>query len=198
MYRFYDEGKYVEEFQREIAVVCPTCSKQASVMADGSQWTAKNTKVVCEFCGFNESGSHCVWYGPTIGTVRCRCYHCGSWITRKYTNQKYTREINVSCSKCQCTMIEKVIWHRLHMGAYDPYFGLNLWFVGNVRGKTFWAYNREHLSFIQNYVSAKLRIREPNRNSSLVSKLPAWLLSSKNRLAVVKEITKMQRKTIEL
>jgi hypothetical protein len=90
-------------------------------------------------------------------------------------------------------MIEAICWHRLpNSSAVDPYFGLELWFVGNVKGNEFWAYNREHLSFIGNYVRATIRQREPNRNSSLASRLPGWLLSGKNRLAVMKEVKRMQ------
>lgn len=75
----------------------------------------------------------------------------------------------------------------------DPYFGFQLWFIGEVKGNVFWAYNAAHLSFIRSYVQASLRIREPNKNSSLASRLPHFLLDRKNRNAVLKEIAALER-----
>ncbi|WP_336212225.1 hypothetical protein [Nonomuraea sp. LPB2021202275-12-8] len=48
-----------------------------------------------------------------------------------------------------------------------------------------WAYNAEHLDFLERYVRAFIREREPNRNGSLASRLPAWLKDAKNRDAVL-------------
>jgi len=75
----------------------------------------------------------------------------------------------------------------------DPYFGCALWFIGDIKGDVFWAYNREHLAFIRSYVAATLRIREPNQNRSLASRLPAFLLAKKNRTAVLKEIDRIAK-----
>jgi hypothetical protein len=75
----------------------------------------------------------------------------------------------------------------------DPYFGFPLWFVGAMKGQVFWAYNAAHLDFIKNYVEATIRIRQPNLNSSMASRLPAFLLDRKNRRAVLKEIAGLQR-----
>ncbi|MFI6507876.1 hypothetical protein ACIBCT_09745 [Streptosporangium sp. NPDC050855] len=44
-----------------------------------------------------------------------------------------------------------------------------------------WAYDAEHLDFLERYVRAFIREREPNRNGSLASRLPAWLKDAKNR-----------------
>jgi hypothetical protein len=52
-------------------------------------------------------------------------------------------------------------------------------------GEILWVFNEPHLSFIENYVGAKLRERLPNMNRSLASRLPKWMLSAKNRDAVM-------------
>ncbi|WP_049558181.1 hypothetical protein [Nonomuraea sp. SBT364] len=44
-----------------------------------------------------------------------------------------------------------------------------------------WAYDAEHLDFLERYVRASIREREPNRNGSLASRLPAWLKYAKSR-----------------
>lgn len=90
-------------------------------------------------------------------------------------------------------MLEPISWSRTWQSTpCDPYFGYPLWFVGTVKGNVFWAYNAAHLSFIRNYVQATLRSREPNRNSSLASRLPAFLLGHKNRAAVLKAISALE------
>ena len=194
MFRFSDNGRYNDEFQNNIAVICQKCSNQAVIIANGSRWTAKQSKVICSCCGFNETRNSALWYGPVIGRARRRCYQCGRWLEKTIKGPKHAYECKLQCPGCKCEMIEKITWHRtVNIEAHDPFFGLRLWFIGNVKGHEFWAYNREHLSFIYHLVIAKVRIREPNKNGSLVSRLPSWLLSGKNRLAVKKEINKMLR-----
>lgn len=56
-----------------------------------------------------------------------------------------------------------------------------LWFTASFKDHVLWAYNREHLEFLRDYVQGMLREREPNHNGSLVSRLPAWMKSAKNR-----------------
>lgn len=76
--------------------------------------------------------------------------------------------------------------------AVDPDFGLNLWLSVPFRGQLFWAYNSAHLCFIRDFVAADLRQRQPNRNSSLVSRLPGWVKSAKNRSAILSVIDALE------
>lgn len=192
MLRFGDEGRYNEEFQKNICVVCPKCSHQATVISDDPRRPAESAKVVCGSCGFNESYIDQSWYGPVFGMVRRNCYQCGRSLEKKIAGPKHSYEHKLTCTGCKCEMVEKIQWYKEpNVKARDPFFGIKLWFVSNIKGNEFWAYNREHLSFINDYVTAKIRKREPNRNSSLVSRLPDWLLSAKNRSAVANEIGKM-------
>ncbi|MBB3734015.1 hypothetical protein [Nonomuraea dietziae] len=61
------------------------------------------------------------------------------------------------------------------------YAGLELWLQTPCRNHVLWAYDAEHLDFLERYVRAFIREREPNRNGSLASRLPAWLKDAKNR-----------------
>lgn len=79
-------------------------------------------------------------------------------------------------------------------GAFDWYFQESLWLQTECCGETFWAYNKAHLKFIENYVAATLRPRTPNINSSLASRLPQWIKSAKNRDEILKAIGKLKEK----
>ena len=74
----------------------------------------------------------------------------------------------------------------------DPFFKLPLWFVGEIKRQQFWAYNAAHLEFLKNYLGATLRIREPHKNGSMASRLPAFLTDRKNRAAALRAITAME------
>ena len=64
--------------------------------------------------------------------------------------------------------------------------------VTEVRGHTLWAWNLEHLAFLERYIGAELRERSRGSNSSLQSRLPAWMTSAKNREAVRRGLAKLR------
>ena len=60
-----------------------------------------------------------------------------------------------------------------------------------------WAFNRRHLELLESYVEAKLRERHEDEdqgwaNTSLVSRLPAWMKSAKNREEVLKGLARLR------
>jgi hypothetical protein len=63
----------------------------------------------------------------------------------------------------------------------DPVFGLPLWLRTECRGHLLWAYNARHLAFLERWIGATLRRREPNRNGSLASRLPGWMTRGQSR-----------------
>lgn len=80
----------------------------------------------------------------------------------------------------------------------DDYFGLPLWLQAPCCGELLWAYNADHLSFIEGLVRAKLRERRPSasgawQNSALSSRLPAWLKSRKHRDEVLACVDRLRR-----
>ncbi|OXS59776.1 hypothetical protein B1A99_09535 [Cohnella sp. CIP 111063] len=74
------------------------------------------------------------------------------------------------------------------------FMGLNLWLRTNCCGKLLWAYNKEHLDFLDSYVNATLRQRQPNKNQSLASGLPDWIKSGKNREELSRGIAKLRNR----
>lgn len=59
-------------------------------------------------------------------------------------------------------------------------------------GETLWVVNLEHLNFLEEYTQAQLRERTPNINKSLISRLPQWMKSAKNRDAILTSIRKLK------
>jgi hypothetical protein len=79
----------------------------------------------------------------------------------------------------------------------DSYFGLPLWLQAPCCGHVLWAYNRHHLSLIEQYVQADLRelSGEPKLGwhaNSLTSRLPDWMIVAKHRQAVLNAIAKLK------
>jgi ribosomal protein S27AE len=111
-------------------------------------------------------------------------------------------KVRASCSECGYTTEKSsngrsFYWHGEN--PTDGYFGFNLWLRTDCIGNSLWAFNKEHLTFLESYVSAKLRERTKDeelgwRNSSLASRLPKWIKSSKNRDALLKAINKLKSK----
>lgn len=90
---------------------------------------------------------------------------------------------------------------RLSIGrdAVDWYIGLPLWLQTPCCGHVLWAYNAEHLAFLEAYIQATLRERGPldhpsaNRNRTLVSRLPLWMKRRQNREDVLKGLARLKR-----
>ncbi len=80
----------------------------------------------------------------------------------------------------------------------DPYFNYSLWLSAPCSNNILWAYNLEHLNFIEEFVRGKLRETPPDpiygySNQSLFSRLPKWIQSRKNRDKILKVIEKMKQ-----
>lgn len=81
--------------------------------------------------------------------------------------------------------------------AVDWYFELPLWLQTPCCGHTLWAYNADHLAYMEAYVRATLREEAPhaslNRNRTLASRLPDWIKHKENRAEVLKGLARLQR-----
>jgi hypothetical protein len=78
----------------------------------------------------------------------------------------------------------------LHQGQ-EPRTGLPLWLQTEFRGRLLWAVNEPHLDFMERYVAAGVR-EQVRVNSTLASRLPAWIKSAKHRPALLKAFAKMR------
>lgn len=78
----------------------------------------------------------------------------------------------------------------------DPFFKLPLWLTEPFNEHLFWAYNKEHLCFLEQHIQAKLRERNTDKisNRSIASRLPRWMTSKKNRASLLKIIEKLKQK----
>ena len=68
-----------------------------------------------------------------------------------------------------------------------------LWLEADFRGHSLWAYNAEHLAYLEGYVAAGLRETPSGVPSeTLESALPQWLVSAKNRDEVLRQFGRMR------
>jgi len=150
-----------------------------------------------------------------INDILVVCPKCEQKAIVKATNFSFGKtnenEVRFVCSDCGNSKIlsekphiivytsnQEIIMGRHYFvgGGIDPFFHLPLWLTENINGNLFWAYNLEHIEFLENHIQAKLRERNGNefQNKSIGSRLPKWMTSKKNREIVLKTIEKLKIK----
>ncbi|MES9684307.1 hypothetical protein CN514_20380 [Bacillus sp. AFS001701] len=128
------------------------------------------------------------WIGDFNNHILVECPQCKkgtkiTWVTDK-------TKLKLVCQKCGIVSGSNFF---SSIGEEE-----SLWLQTHCCGKTLWAYNEEHLDFLENYVSASLRERVPNINKSIASRLPNWIKSARNRDEVLKGINKLRKKLNEI
>ena len=108
-------------------------------------------------------------YVSYISSARLICIHCG-----------YSKEEKRSYSFAGVT------------GPCDWLLHRELYLQVPCCGKVLWAYNPEHLAFMEDYIRATIRESVPTNNKSLVSRLPTWMKSAKNREQVLQGLQKLR------
>lgn len=142
--------------------------------------------VVCPICSrramVSDRGAH-----PGYRIV-LTCRECGHSDTWKYASPGigYTNDLARYTPGQVCIG-----------AAADWYFHLPLWLQVPCCGEMLWAYNADHLQFLEDYVGATLRERRRDEefgwsNQSLASRLPTWMKSAKNRSTVLKCLAKLK------
>ena len=138
----------------------------------------KDVLVVCPNCeghALVNTGGYTV-FQPEAKNVRVVCGNCGfnKTIERLQTRSK----------------------HLIIGAPIDPFFHLPLWLQIEMGDNLLWAYNLEHLDFLEQHVGAKLRERNGFKYQvkSIGARLPKWMTSKKNREAVLKAIEKLKAK----
>jgi rRNA maturation protein Nop10 len=162
--RFINENKMLFRFTDLVLVKCPECSDVAKI-------------VIPERIDDSEE------YGDLWNSLKRRilCTNCGYMKETKakrgpFSDWKYEyQEANIS---------EEAI---------DWFFGLPLYLQAPFKGNTFWAFNYEHLNYLERYIRAELRDPAPYY-LSVESTLPKWIKLSKNREDLLKIISKMKSK----
>lgn len=181
----------------EYAVECPKCQHLAIVTA-AWQNPFGNSHLNCGHCGHSEKSVDLIRYKVS---VRRNCDNCGKLISKIIPHSKEP----IDAFALPCPHCGEVRSYKPRNDAYyQPYntpapgkasvFSLPLWLQGNIRGNLFWAYNRQHLHDIKEYVGAKLRERQTTTHTTMVEKLPQFIKEAKNREATLKLIEKLERK----
>ena len=106
-----------------------------------------------------------------------------------------TRPRRLMCVKCG----HAATWSPRHGSSWwgvavDPFFQQPLWLTATVRGHRLWAYNREHLDLLAQFVAAGLRKRGPYGGCwmSMIETLPVWMKSARNRNDVLAAVARLR------
>lgn len=78
--------------------------------------------------------------------------------------------------------------------AANHYFKAELWLKASFKKEVFWAFNAEHLEYLERYISATLREHKARTGFTLLEKLPKFYHEAKNREDLLKIITKLRNK----
>jgi len=203
-------------FSEKIWVKCPKCSEPALVKTELPKYTipfptGHKSVCICNNCGFQDSGNE-NWSGYYQGIVKQYCSSCGSKSKEKFNNRlnngigsavsllfiseptkKPYADINIQCLTCYKENKYKILWYRYRNDkASDPYFGFDLLLQTDIKDNVLWLYNTDHLDYLKEYVEAKLREDNGRHKYSMITNLPQWVKSSKNRDVIVKKLNKLK------
>jgi len=79
---------------------------------------------------------------------------------------------------------------------YEPFFGLELWFLSTFQGKPVWALNRKHLAYLIDFLSAGFREKSAGYlpMKTQAEHLPTFMKTAKNRERIIRLLKDMQNK----
>ena len=184
-------------YMKEFLVECPKCGKYAFVKVD-PPFSMDKGKLSCPHCSYSEKTSDRIRFKLT---VKRNCDNCGKFFEKSLQDYKEKIDsIQLACPGCgiqrsyKPNIEEYKLLYESRGDAVDPIFGLPLWLQASLKENLFWAYNKEHLNDIKNYVKAKLRERQTANYTTMVEKLPGFIKDSKNRNLLLKIIDRLERK----
>jgi hypothetical protein len=156
--------------------------------------TVECGRVYCCSCGYN--GVPTANLAETVRAfISTKCGDCGQWLSWFGTsNSSGTKMLRCRCGGAR--RYGMTLNGSLHLGQ-EPRTGLPLWLRAEFRGRLLWALNEPHLDFLERYVAAGVREQSPG-NSTLASRLPAWIKSAKHRPALVKTLRRMRETLPEI
>jgi len=112
---------------------------------------------------------------PEQQTARLLCTHCG-------LNRTCATSVNVTGIPASTRQ------------AAHSYFQAELWLQHPFKNEVFWAYNDKHLSYLEQYISARLRQHSNRSHFTLLEKLPKFYHEAKHREDLLKIIQKLRDK----
>lgn len=148
---------------------------------------------------FEDPGASVYDFMDEILVVCPRCHGCARTFRIDSNSQDGFAPRRLVCAHCGYSKDweKRTIARQWHGEPRDDYFGLPLWLQLPCAGETLWAYNRDHLKFIESFVGAQHRERARDeksgwKNRSLASRLPKWIQSAKNRAEILQTIVKLK------
>lgn len=185
-------------FSEKIWVKCPKCSEPALVKTTLPSYTIPiplrySSICSCKSCGFQEQNNE-VWYGYYQGFVNLPCKTCGSRISNSTepTKKPYINS-DITCDVCNSKRTYELKWYRYRKDrTTDPYFGFDLWIQTTIKNNVLWLYNLDHLEYLKAYIASKLREDNGRHKYSMITNLPQWIKSSKNREVIVKKLNTLK------
>lgn len=204
MERFQDENKYLGDFNNQIFVKCPKCEGKAVVKLEYTdEYKKENYNAIiyhpifeCKQCFYklNELIYQYVAYGNT------HCSNCFEYY--EFESQILNAEPQKNKAKCpHCNFqeelepkIKQVLKNRRIFDGLrrEQWYNFPLWFQKEFNGEVFWAYNLDHIDYLERYIKADLRERN-NRgsgNGTMASRLLQFVKAAKNREKLLKILKK--------
>lgn len=180
--RFRDAGQSIFSFDDTFLVRCSRCERQAEVVplpvAPAPRSESRTVGLVASSSerrakaepmpfGSESRSGRAGLFAPR----RCVCAHCG--FVKEWQGKKVS--VGAAC---------------------DWYFGYPLWLQTPCCGQTLWAFNEPHLRFLEEFVGADLREREPRLRHSTsltyAARLPRWVQLGANRDEVMRGLARLR------
>jgi hypothetical protein len=189
MERFQDENKFLKSFDDEILVKCPECKSKATIKGK----LKENCKCgKCKLMYFECKQCFSTPKPPIYKYVAYGKIYCSNCFEKfEFKSQAFKIKPLLYKTRCpHCNFREEVkpkiheikIESKPENGLVrDKWYNLPLWFQKEVGDNIFWAYNMNHINYLERYIEAGLRERNSkvNYNSSLVAHLPKFVKSAK-------------------
>ncbi len=200
--RFQDVPYLTFSQWSDMAVVCPECGQAGIVRYN---WEENTAYFRCGSCYLQKETAPGAGHGFE---VTAQCTETGKYFRLQMPDGKiHGKKIRVKCPYCKESVVgdvsaapsKCVVFERV-CGAEDPYFHYPFYFQACYRGKIIWAFNRGHLQYLIDYLSAEIRTAQHgfyktyHTMRSQSDMLPAFMKSAKNRDGIVKLLTKLQAK----
>ncbi len=192
-------------FAQTIYGKCPNCFKATIIKADYKYFNSpENARVQCLNCTFYEDWNAEKIYGQAVGIAKKPCPNCGAkWLSAEVKINRakpFKDHAEAVCSVCGKVSYLSLAWTQADDSAkpLDPFFRYDLWLQTECANNVLWVYNEKHLSYLREYIEADLRQDDGRKKWSMISRLPKWMTSAKNRKDVLNAVTKLEAKFKEI
>ena len=141
---------------------------------------------------FSDAGQTIYSFGASFLVVCPRCRRCASVVPLPGTEPQRFSPHRLVCARCGSTKDWRD--HSISVGRpVDWYFRQPVWLQTPCCKQILWAYNVEHLNFLEEYIQADLR-EQTGGSETLISQLPRWMKDANNRAEVLRGIERLRQK----